>query len=62
MKSKFNLIASIFQLVVGVAAVLAFVVLGASGENMSKWIVTLILSIAFVVLGIIGIIGYKSNK
>ena len=62
MKSKFNLIASIFQLFVGVAAVLAFVVLGASGENMSKWIVTLILSIAFVVLGIIGIIGYKSNK
>ena len=62
MKSKFNLIASIFQLVVGVAAVLAFVVLGSSEENMSKWIVTLILSIAFVVLGIIGIIDYKSNK
>ena len=62
MKSKFNLIASIFQLVVGVAAVSAFVVLGLSGENMSKWIVTLILSIAFVVLGIIGIIDYKSNK
>ena len=62
MKNKFNLIASIFQLVVGVATVLAFVVLGSSGENMSKWIVTLILSIAFVVLGIIGIIDYKSNK
>ena len=62
MKNKFNLIASIFQLVVGVAAVLAFVILGSSGESMSKWIVTLILSIAFVVLGIIGIIDYKSNK
>lgn len=62
MKNKFNLIASIFQLIVGVTAVLAFVVLGSSGENMSKWIVTLILSIAFVVLGIIGIIDYKSNK
>lgn len=62
MKNKFNLIASIFQLVVGVSAVLAFVLLGSSGENMSKWIVTLILSIAFVVLGIIGIIDYKSNK
>ena len=53
MKSKFNLIASIFQLVGGVTAVLAFIILGSSGENMSKWIVTLILSIAFVVLGII---------
>ena len=62
MKSKFNLIASIFQLVGGVTAVLAFIILGSSGENMSKWIVTLILSIAFVVLGIIGIIDYKSNK
>ena len=62
MKNKFNLIASIFQLVVGVAAVLAFVVLGSGGENMSKWIATLILSIAFVVLGIIGIVDYKSDK
>ncbi len=62
MKNKFNLIASIFQLVIGVAAVLSFVILGSGGENMSKWIVTLILSIAFVVLGIIGIIDYKSNK
>ena len=62
MKNKFNLIASIFQLVIGVTAVLSFVILGSGGENMSKWIVTLILSIAFVVLGIIGIIDYKSNK
>ena len=62
MKNKFNLIASIFKLVVGVAAVLAFVILGSSEENMSKWIVTLILSIAFVVLGMIGIINCHSNK
>ena len=62
MKNRFNLMASIFHLVVGVTAVLAFIILGSSGENMSKWIVTLILSIAFVVLGIIGIINYKSNK
>ena len=41
---------------------IGFYLLGLSGENMSKWIVTLILSIAFVVLGIIGIINYKSNK
>ncbi len=46
MKNKFNLIASIFQIVVGIAAVLAFVVLGLSGEDMSRWLVTLILSIA----------------
>lgn len=62
MKNKFNLIASIFQLVVGIVAILAFLVLNSGGENMSKWIVTLFLSMAFVVLGVIGIINYKSNK
>lgn len=62
MKSKLNLIASIFQLIIGVLSVLAFIVLGSGGENMTKWIVTLILSIAFVVLGIIGIIDYRANK
>ena len=62
MKSKFNLIASIFQLVIGILAILAFFVLGINGEDMTRWIVTLILSVGFVVLGIIGILDYKSNK
>lgn len=62
MKSKWQLFASIFQLIVGLAAIASFVILEFGGENMAKWIVTLILSITFVVLGIIGIIDYKSNK
>lgn len=62
MKSKWNLVSSIIQLVVGILVIIAFVVLGLNGENMTRWIVTLILSIAFVVLGIIGIIDYKTQK
>lgn len=62
MKNKFNLVASIFQIIFGVLAILSYIVLASSGENMIKWTVTLILSIAFVVLGIIGILDYKSNK
>ena len=62
MKSKWQLIASIFQLIVGLAAIISFAILGFGGECMAKWIVTLIVSVAFVVLGIIGIIDYKSNK
>ena len=62
MKSKRKLIAAIFQLVVGLVAVLSFIVLAVSGENMARWVVTFILSIAFVVLGIIGIIDYRSSK
>jgi len=61
-KSKWQLFASIFQLVVGLAAILSFVIIISKGEDVAKWIVTLILSIAFVVLGIIGIIDYKRNK
>ena len=62
MKSKLDLMGAIFQLVVGILAVLSFVVLWLDGEDMTKWIVTLILSVAFVVLGIIGIVQYKSDK
>lgn len=59
MKSKWKLFASIFQLVIGILAIASFVIIASSGENVTRWIVTLILSIAFVVLGIVGIIDYK---
>ena len=62
MKSKWNLISSIVQLVVGVLAIIAFIILAINGEIMTKWLITLLLSIAFVILGIIGIIDYKSQK
>lgn len=59
MKSKWQLFSSIFQLIVGVMAIIAFIIVGISDGNITKWIITLILSIAFVILGIIGIIDYK---
>ena len=62
MKSKWQLFSSIFQLIIGVVAIVSFMIIGISGESLAKWIVTLILSIAFVVLGIIGIIDYTSKK
>lgn len=62
MKSKWRLFVSVFQLIVGVLAIASFVILAFDGENMSRWIVTLTLSIAFVVMGIIGIIDYKSKR
>lgn len=62
MKSKLQLIASVFQLIVGVLAIASFVILAFDGENMLRWIVTLALSIAFVVMGIRGIIDYKSKR
>ena len=38
MKSKWYLIASIFELIIGIVAVVAFVILGLNDENMIKWI------------------------
>ena len=53
----------IFQIVVGIAAIVAYIVVAASGEPLRKWTITLILAIAFVVMGVINAIGYlKSNK
>ena len=62
MKSKWKLFVSVFQLIVGVLAIVSFVILAFDGENMLRWIVTLTLSIAVGVMGIIGIIDYKSKR
>ena len=62
MRSKWQLVASIFQIVVGVLAIASFIIIGLNGENLTGWIVTLILAVAFVILGIIGVVDYKSNR
>ena len=60
---KWNLFASIFQITVGTAAIIAYVLIAASGEALGKWTVTLLLAIAFVIMGMIGVIDViKSNK
>ena len=43
-----NLFAAIFQIVVGIAAIVAYVIIAASGEALGKWTVTLLLAIAFM--------------
>ena len=62
MKSKLSLISSIVQLVFGILAIIAFIILLISGEDMSKWIITLLLAVAFVIVGIIGVVDYKRKK
>lgn len=62
MKNKWNLISSIVQLVFGMLAIIAFIILAVNGELVVRWIITLLLAIAFVIIGIIGIIDYKSQK
>ena len=60
---RWNLIVSIFQLAIGIAAVVAYIVVAAAGEPLGKWTVTLILALAFVGLGVIGLFDYiKANR
>ena len=57
MKDKWYLISSIFQVLVGLIAIIFFIVLFINGEAMNKWIITLFLAVAYVVIGTIGIIN-----
>lgn len=62
MKSKWALISSLIQLVIGSLAVLAFICLAICGEDMRRWIVTLILAVFYVVIGIWGLVDYSRAK
>ena len=59
---KGYLFTSIFQILVGIAVIIAFIFVFVSGEPLGKWIITLIVSIAFVVMGVINIINYVKLK
>lgn len=61
MKKKWDIISSILQVIVGVAAIVSFLILGLGGENVTKWIITLIAAIVYTVLGCIGIVRYFSK-
>lgn len=56
------LIAAILQLCIGIVAVAAYIVIAAGGEPLGKWTVTLILAIAFIVLGAIGLADWVKEK
>ena len=60
---KWNLFAALFKIAVGIAAIIAYIVIAASGEPIGKWTITLILAIAFVAMGVMDAINYvRSNK
>ncbi len=62
MKSKLSLISSIIQSVIGTLAIAVFIILLINGEDISKWLITLLSATAFVIVGITDCIKYKSNR
>ena len=59
---KWKLFVAIFQIVIGIAAIISYIVIATSGEPLGKWTIMLFLAIAIVVVGIIEIIDYRSHK
>lgn len=62
MKKGVKLAVAIFEIVIGLLAVASFIVIAAGGENMLKWILTLILAVSYVVIGIMQIIDIAKHK
>lgn len=61
-KRNLQLSGSIVLLVIGVLGILSFIGLLIKGENMTRWILTLLLSIILVIKEIIVIIRYKTTE
>ena len=59
---KWPLIAAIMQLLIGIAAVAAYIVVAVGGEPLGKWTITLLLAIGFVIMGILGVIDWKKER
>ena len=59
---RWPLVAAIMQLCIGIAAVAAYIVIAIGDEPLGKWTVTLILAIAFIALGVIGITDWTKEK
>ena len=61
MKSKWYLISSIFQIIVGVLAIVSFILMAINGDLETRWVITLLLAIAFVVMGVIGVLDNRKR-
>ena len=59
---KWRLLASVFQLCIGVAAVASYAVIAFNDEPLGKWSVTLVLAIAYVIFGVMGIVDWAKEK
>ena len=59
---RWPLVAAFMQLCIGIVAVAGYIVIAVGGEPLGKWTVTLILAIAFIVFGAIGITDWVKAK
>lgn len=62
-KSGLRLFAAVFELIIGISAVISFIFIIISGtENILKWIPAFLLALVFIVMGAVGIIAWKKGE
>ncbi len=61
MKNIWLVIISVFQILVGLAAVASFIILEVNGESMGKWIPALIAAVAVDIGGILNLTGARKR-
>ncbi len=59
---KKSLFISIFQLIIGILTISVFIIMCITNNLEKRYIFTAILAIAFIIIGIIGIIDYHKSK
>lgn len=62
MKTKRKIILSVIQLIISALAIVAFIVVAFSGEDVSKWIPALCVALVLLIDGIAGIKNYNYKK
>lgn len=61
-KPKLSLVASVFEIIMGILAMISFCYLYFNGEDMSNFWITLIVAISLTVTGIVGVVQYNRLK
>ncbi|MBQ8869334.1 MAG: hypothetical protein IJ027_06440 [Oscillospiraceae bacterium] len=56
------LLPSLFEAIVGLAAIVSFFILTANGIPVGKWAITLIVAFVYMMLGVFGIIGWVKKR
>lgn len=58
----FYLIVSIFEVIIGLLAIISFLMLTLSGENIARWVLAFITAILLTISGIVGIIEFVEER
>jgi len=59
--NKTGLFIGIFEIIIGILAISSYIVLLIGKEDITKWTITLILAIIFLIIGIIEVMNYLKD-